>query len=31
VWISSGSDARHMAACDDCPMMDGHQASARTS
>jgi hypothetical protein len=31
VWVSSASDADHMAACDDCPMMGGHQASARAS
>lgn len=31
VWVSSGSDAGHMAACDDCPMMGGHRAGARAS
>jgi len=31
VWVSSGSATGHMAACDDCPMMGGHQASARAS
>jgi hypothetical protein len=31
VWVSAGSDAEHMAACDDCPMVGGHQASTRAS
>lgn len=31
VWVSSGSDAGHMAACGDCSMMGGHAASTRAS
>lgn len=30
VWVATGSDTGHMAACDDCPMM-GHHAGASAS
>ncbi|MDB5577747.1 MAG: hypothetical protein JWR80_2923 [Bradyrhizobium sp.] len=31
VWVSSGSDAGHVASCNDCPMMGGYQPSTRAS